>query len=76
MNPRIFELKLDVIPTSVYIIVANLISPGQVTTLDRIKPLYNGPPEALPGALAELVRRGVLKEWPEGYELVSDEEWT
>ena len=59
MDRAIFDMKLGVEATSLYILICALSDQGEAPTLDRIRLQWNGSTEELLHAAEELVRHGI-----------------
>ena len=60
MDQRIFEMKLSVEATSLYLLMVPLSDAGAVLDRPTILRFWNSSPEELDRALAELEARGVI----------------
>jgi hypothetical protein len=72
MDRNIFNLRVSVEATSVYILICSLLDQGQSPTLQQIRSLWNGTEDSLRRALLELMERQVLssaRDLPEDYPL-------
>jgi hypothetical protein len=72
MDRNIFNLRVSLDATSVYILICSLLDQGHSPTLQLIRSLWNGTEDALRKALLELMERQVLspaRDFPEDYPL-------
>jgi hypothetical protein len=72
MDRNIFNLRVSLEATSVYILICSLLDQGHSPTLQLIRSLWNGTEDALRKALLELMERQVLspaRDFPEDYPL-------
>lgn len=66
MDTQIFRLGLEILPTSVYIIIAALQADGVKPSLSAITSRWNEKPQALEEALAELQALNIIVRHPGG----------
>ena len=61
MDRSIFDLKMSVEATSLYILICSLMDEGTLPTVGSVRSQWSGSEEALTSAADELVRHGVLE---------------
>ncbi|RJX30636.1 MAG: hypothetical protein C4525_12215 [Desulfarculus sp.] len=59
MDRRIFDQKLSVEGTSLYLLMTALSDQGATLRRETMLPMWNASPEKLDGALKELAGRGI-----------------
>jgi hypothetical protein len=62
MDQKIFSMDLSVEATSAYILICTLVEGGAPVTIESAGSFWNGTPETLSQALAELSRHRIIDE--------------
>jgi len=76
MDRAIFDLGLSVEATSAYILLDSLTDSGRrPAPREVLFSSWNAEPQALEEALAELERRGIIRQEAEGIDLLPANDW-